>query len=570
MFTQIFFVISIALLAELAPQSGVGFDSSPLFSHWIGIGVYLLSLGLIALQNQIPASRKIRQFLLLLANVELLAALTFALFLCDLDALFPGGPLGTALITFSLYFAGLALFSFTIEKGRKNQVHFRPLRFVAPFIIPFLLFQGLLSFVPENPNPSEGIGLAIGGLLFLILCICLFPYVVQKLWGCTPLPSSVLHHRLKLLCKRANFTYGGMKEWGLMHPMPTAAILGVISKFRYILFTPKLMEVLSPESIEAVLAHEIGHSKHKHLLIYPFVLFSVIATAGIITEIYAEPALDFLALQNLFQPNALWSALEPIALFIPYIFLLGLFFRLIFGHYSRLFERQADLHPLTLGLPAKHMIQALDELAIAAGGIHDDPSWHHQSIAKRIRYLQEVERKPEELQLHNKKVRRNLFYLGTYLLILMPILAAPFFQNMFPFSAIHHVEKNIKETLSSNVTNGLRSSLATRVQKHLGETSDSLTIHAILKRNFSTYGGSRHAGIALFYTAEEIFQKDSESAALLLIEAWHTFNFSQAKGPLLARFSWLTKYLLTEDQVSLETKQKLSTVAHAKGYRDEN
>ena len=45
--------------------------------------------------------------------------------------------------------------------------------------------------------------------------------------------------------------------------MITAAVMGLIKKFRYILVTQGLLQMLEPEEIDAVIAHEIGHVKKK-------------------------------------------------------------------------------------------------------------------------------------------------------------------------------------------------------------------------------------------------------------------------------------------------------------------
>ena len=55
--------------------------------------------------------------------------------------------------------------------------------------------------------------------------------------------------------------------------MMTAGIMGILAKFRYILVTDALMDVLSLDELKAVLAHEMGHAKYRHLLFY--ILFFV-------------------------------------------------------------------------------------------------------------------------------------------------------------------------------------------------------------------------------------------------------------------------------------------------------
>ena len=50
--------------------------------------------------------------------------------------------------------------------------------------------------------------------------------------------------------------------------MVTAGVMGLISRFRYILITNALFQVLNADEIDAVIAHEIGHIKKRHLLFY--------------------------------------------------------------------------------------------------------------------------------------------------------------------------------------------------------------------------------------------------------------------------------------------------------------
>ena len=62
--------------------------------------------------------------------------------------------------------------------------------------------------------------------------------------------------------------------------------MGLIKQFRYILVTPALLQLLEPFEIDAVIAHEIGHIKQKHLLFYLFFFIGYL--------ILAFSALDFL------------------------------------------------------------------------------------------------------------------------------------------------------------------------------------------------------------------------------------------------------------------------------------
>ena len=71
-------------------------------------------------------------------------------------------------------------------------------------------------------------------------------------------------------------------------PVTPAAIVGVVPRLRYVMFTKRIQKELSGDSIEAVLAHEIGHNYHRHLLVYPFILFGMILSSGLFSLFFSD------------------------------------------------------------------------------------------------------------------------------------------------------------------------------------------------------------------------------------------------------------------------------------------
>ncbi len=159
--------------------------------------------------------------------------------------------------------------------------------FLLPFAILSFSLQLLWIFFniiagPDLSNTEMIEWLAVAFSLVLVLLMLIFlPYFIQKIWLCKSLPEGELKNRLMKICPRASFKHAGMKTWTIMHDQLTAGIIGIVPRFRYIMFTDRLLRELPPESIEAILAHEIGHNKHKHLLIYPFILAGMIVCAGL-------------------------------------------------------------------------------------------------------------------------------------------------------------------------------------------------------------------------------------------------------------------------------------------------
>lgn len=377
------------------------------------IGGYALCLILIFLQGLLLKTKRPARIekITSLSSLELLLYFFFVLLVLGAPAKLPWLKWSLTLLSASaiaLYLIGLALARFSAEADKtlrtlkaKAQV-----QFIIPFLIPYFVLTLLLDLGDHLLSPHSEWAAMLAALLLLIFSLFFLPYFLQKFWQCTPLPSSDLHSSLEKICKRARFKHGGMMVWTVMGNSLTAAIIGLIPRFRYVMFTPKLLQMLAQEHIEAVLAHEIGHSKHHHLLLYPLIILGMMVSV----------ALFF----NIFSASIDWS---PIAIFLVYVLIMGLYFRFVFGYFSRLFERQADVYGFQLGLSLNSMIGALDHIAIAAGNIHHHPSWHHFGIQKRIDYLNQVAENPKLIDRHNRKVHISLgiyfalLALGIFLLI---------------------------------------------------------------------------------------------------------------------------------------------------------
>src|SRR5690606_15497103 len=136
--------------------------------------------------------------------------------------------------------------------------------------LPFLFFTLLLDAIFYIPSPLQGyfageeqwldeLLILFFSVAFFGICMVFLPSIVQKIWRCKPLSDLSLLERLEKFCQRAKFKHAGMKMWTVMNRAHTAAIVGVVPRFRYVMFTQKLLHYLTPDEVEAVLAHEIGH-----------------------------------------------------------------------------------------------------------------------------------------------------------------------------------------------------------------------------------------------------------------------------------------------------------------------
>ena len=243
-------------------------------------------------------------------------------------------------------------------------------RFTLPFILPLMII--LLS----SHYPYLAAALAIA-LLFS------FPFILMKFWKCEPLPAGEIKNALDEVAKKANFKHAGLKRWTIMKGKLTAGIVGIFPFMRYVLFSDSLLNRLSLPALSAILAHEIGHAYYRHLLIIPFVLMGIF----LLTDL----TFSFLPVTH--------EALSYLAWFLIF----ALFIRVIFGFFSRLFERQADLHGLKLGQPISWMIEALEEVSRLSFRAADKPDWLHGTINERINFLKKVQEQPELARSHTRK-----------------------------------------------------------------------------------------------------------------------------------------------------------------------
>lgn len=386
--------------------------------------------------------------MLILVNGELVAFFCIFYYILAGQRIFNSFPLFShfqiisSTITLIAYFFGLFVFHATFPSPQSKphseldtalDEGLLQLRLILPFTLPFLFFTLIVDifslynenlFTKQTLSIQDSLVLVGGTIIFMILIMIFLPFFIQWIWKCQEMNQTPLRKRLEKICERANFRCGGIKIWTIMRHSLTAAILGIVPRFRYIMFTERILNEFSAESLEAILAHEIGHSRHKHLLMYPFILLGMLISAGLFSQFLSKSLIQFLIVENRLYPSWFWALLEPLSLFILYACLIGLYFRFVFGFFSRLFERQADLHVYALQIPPVQMIEALDHIGIATGYSHRIPNWHHYSIQERIDFLKSTIETPKKIEKHHRLVR--LILIGYFLL-----LAAGLFLQIF-------------------------------------------------------------------------------------------------------------------------------------------
>lgn len=103
---------------------------------------------------------------------------------------------------------------------------------------------------------------------FNLLIIWLFPTVIAPLFNkFTPLQNAEIALRIQSLAKRCGFSLSGLFVMdGSRRSAHGNAYFTGFGKTRRIVFFDTLLARLNVDEIEAVLAHELGHFKHKHVI----------------------------------------------------------------------------------------------------------------------------------------------------------------------------------------------------------------------------------------------------------------------------------------------------------------
>ncbi len=384
-------------------------------------------------------------------KLTLLAVLLFAFFVYGLDLRYYLQPLsfgGTlpvieSIAGLSLFFLLLAIIWFHGRTAYQDlfQCSYTAGEFILsntkanlPVILPWLVISFTFNLLSLLPFPSVHNFLATpwGDLvLFAVLIsflLLFFPPLVRWLWNCQPIPAGPDRHRVESFCHKLGFApkilYWPLFEGRVM----TAAILGAIPGFRYLLVTRALLDRLNDEELNSVLAHEIGHVKKRHMLLLALLFLSFSVLLGVMFK----PLYYLLLSNDLFYQTVEWLKISPDTLLvvlgiIPLLIFMLIYFRFIFGYFIRNFERQADLYVFKAQGTSSSLISSFEKIAVASGNIRDQKCWHHFGIGERINFLKECENNRNLITRHNRKI---LYSLAGYFICIITIVIA--MQQMDP------------------------------------------------------------------------------------------------------------------------------------------
>ena len=240
-----------------------------------------------------------------------------------------------------LYPAEKALFE---TASRPSPVPFFPpaayvgfkFRFYALFVLaPATLAAGQQSFSRFFPSYAEHPLAAGAGLVAIVTLFVVLPLAIPRAFGWVRMRDDPVRERLLRLARRTGFRFRELYVWPTCGSVANAIVLGLLPRVRFVAFTDKLLDVLSPDERDAVFGHEIGHAKHGHIAYYA--LFLILSGCAVTAGIAA--GFEWLKHSGYVFTKEDEGWLVPIP-----VLALGAYLFVAFGYVSRRCERQADLY----------------------------------------------------------------------------------------------------------------------------------------------------------------------------------------------------------------------------------
>ena len=194
--------------------------------------------------------------------------------------------------------------------------------------------------------------------VFNLLVLAIYPTFIAPMFNkFTPLQDEALKKRIEALLKKCGFKSQGLFVMdGSARSSHGNAYFTGFGKNKRVVFFDTLLERLNADEIEAVLAHELGHFKHKHVIKRIAMMFSISFVGLALLGWLDQQTWFFNGLgvdtESSYMALILFLLVSPVFLFL---------LRPIMASYSRKNEFEADAYAAKHA-SAKHLIEALVKL----------------------------------------------------------------------------------------------------------------------------------------------------------------------------------------------------------------
>jgi STE24 endopeptidase len=319
--------------------------------RWLGIADFVLGVGLLAVLLGTGWNASLRD----LAYRASFQTYALAVFLYVLMLMVISKLLGLGLdyygfrIEHRFHLSNQKLLSWVWDEAKS---------FLVGLVLGAVVVELLYFVIREFPQHWWLLAWAVFQVLFILMSqlapVVLFPIFYKF----EPLENDELKRRLVSLGERAGTQVRGVYKWKLSEKSRKAnAALTGLGSTRRIILADTLLNNYSLDEIEAVLAHELGHHVHRH------VLKSILVQAAIMFVGFwaASAALSYSVDRlHLFETLSDFASLPMIVLVFT---VLSFLLMPALNGYSRFNERQADRYAFESIASVQPFISSMNKLA---------------------------------------------------------------------------------------------------------------------------------------------------------------------------------------------------------------
>ncbi|MCI4625952.1 MAG: M48 family metallopeptidase [Candidatus Magnetoovum sp. WYHC-5] len=228
--------------------------------------------------------------------------------------------------------------------------------------------------------------------LFSILIMYVSPYIIEPLFNkFTPIEEESLVGDIKNLMAKAGISVSKVfKMDASKRSKHTNAYFTGIGRTKRIVLFDTLLAKMNTSEILAVLAHEAGHWKKRHIIkrivLYEVLSFIVLYVSHLVLESEVLPYIFMIEQSTFYTKFVLFGFVASIVVFplAP-----------IFNAYSQKHEREADRFACTITGDNKSLISSLIKLSKDnLSNLHPHPlyvkfHYSHPPVTERVRYISE-------------------------------------------------------------------------------------------------------------------------------------------------------------------------------------
>lgn len=291
--------------------------------------------------------------------------------------------------------AGLDYYGFRLERRFKlSNQRFRSWigdeakGFLVGLVLGSVVVELLYFTIRQWPQHWWLLSWAIFMVLFVVMAqlapVILFPIFYKF----EPLDNEDLRRRLVVLSEHAGTRVRGIYRWKLSEKSKKAnAALTGLGNTRRIILADTLLDNYAPEEIEAVLAHELGHHVHRHIL-KSIVMQAAITFFGFWA---ANWTLHYAVDQHMFVQLSDFANL-PLLVLVSTV--LSFLLMPALNAYSRFNERQADRYAFQSIASVDPFISSMNKLAEQNLAERTPSKWvewffhSHPAISRRVEAAQ--------------------------------------------------------------------------------------------------------------------------------------------------------------------------------------